>query len=364
MTFNMDRKWDPLWREDTVKDGLVSVFKEPALNPLPGLPNPLFNLLRMNVIPKPNFTRRFKDYDIIHFVGEADLSFPLFSYFTKKPKLLQCVGIFRRGGIYRYYMSERVFLGRIFKRLFLNLADNFLISSSEEKTLLSEMGIPQHKILILPIGVDTDVFQNDETKRTNNLVLFVGRIDRIKGLHILLKALHYLKTPVRLAVVGPRWDEKYAKQIEAMSHAINASGTHKVLFLGELNQKELVPWYQKASLLSCPYLHEPFSNVIRESLACGTPVVSTGTHLYEHGSDGVVLAQKDPKSLAEAIESLLKDKEMRKKCGEEGRRVIERFFSWESIVNDLSEIYESMATGEPSPTQASQLAEPNALYDC
>jgi glycosyltransferase involved in cell wall biosynthesis len=362
MTFNMDKKWNPLWREDTVKDGLVSVFKEPALNPLPSLPNPLFNLFRVNVIPKPNFTRRFKDYDILHFVGEADLSFPLFSCFIKKPKLLQCVGIFRRGGIYRYYMSDRVFLGKIFKRLFPSLADKFVISSDEEKTLLSEMGIPEDKILILPIGVDTDVFRNDETKRTDNLVLFVGRIDRIKGLHILLKALSYLKTPVRLAVVGPRWDEKYAKQIEEMSHAINESGTHKVMFLGELNQKELVPWYQKASLLACPYLYETYSNVIRESLACGTPVVSTGTHLYEQGSDGVVLAPKDPKRLAEAVESLIKDKEMRKKCGEEGRRVVERFFSWESILKDLSEIYESMATGKSHPARTFPVAEPNASY--
>jgi glycosyltransferase involved in cell wall biosynthesis len=134
------------------------------------------------------------------------------------------------------------------------------------------------------------------------------------------------------------------------------------MFLGELNQKELVPWYQKASLLACPYLYETYSNVIRESLACGTPVVSTGTHLYEQGSDGVVLAPKDPKRLAEAVESLIKDKEMRKKCGEEGRRVVERFFSWESILKDLSEIYESMATGKSHPARTFPVAEPNASY--
>jgi glycosyltransferase involved in cell wall biosynthesis len=346
MTLNMVKKWNPLWREDTAKDGLASVFKEPALNPLPRLPNPLFNLFRLNVIPKPSFMRRFKNYDIIHFVGEADLSFPLFSCFIKKPKLLQCVGIFRRGGIYRYYMSDRVYLGKIFRKLFPNLADKFIISSNEEKALLLEMGIPEDKVLILPIGVDTRVFRNDEAKRTDNLVLFVGRIDKIKGLHILLESLSYLKTPVQLAVVGPRWDEKYTKQIEEMAHIINEKSVHKVMFLGELNQKELVPWYQKASLLVCPYLYETYSNVIRESLACGTPVVSTGTHLYEQGSDGVVLAPKDPKKLAEIVESLMKDKEMRKKCGEEGRIIVKRFFSWESIVNDLSEIYESMLNGK------------------
>ena len=342
MTFNMDKKWSPFWTERTEREGATNVFKEAALNPLPGLPNPMFNLLRINVIPKPNFTEKFKDYDIIHFLGEADLSFPIFSYFAKKPKLLQCVGIFRNGGIYRYYTHERAFLGKTFRRVFPKLANKFVISSDEDRALLSEMGIPKDKILVLPIGVDTRVFRADETKRTDNTLLFVGRIDRIKGLHILLKALFYVKTPTKLAVIGPRWDEEYVKEIEGMARTINENGTHEIVFLGTLNQADLVPWYQKASLVICPYLYETYSNVTRESLACATPVISTGTHLREQGPDGVILTEKDPESLAKAIERLLKDKKMREKCGSDGRTVIERFFSWESIVKDLSDIYKSI----------------------
>jgi len=172
----------------------------------------------------------------------------------------------------------------------------------------------------------------------------VGRIDRIKGLHILLEALSYVETPLTLAIVGPKWDREYAKTVEEMSQVINENGIHKVMFLGELNQPDLVPLYQKASLLVCPYLYETHSNLVRECLACGTPVISTGTHLCEHGSDGVVLTSKDPKRLARTIDALMKDEAIRRKCGTDGRMIIEQLFSWESIIKDLSKIYASILT--------------------
>ena len=79
MTFNMNKKWEPVWKEEILKDGMASVFREPAINPFPHLPNPLFSVFKTNIVPKPTFARRFNNYDIIHFVGEADLSFPVFS---------------------------------------------------------------------------------------------------------------------------------------------------------------------------------------------------------------------------------------------------------------------------------------------
>src|SRR3972149_9119981 len=198
MTFNMNKKWEPVWKEEILKDGMASVFREPAINPFPHLPNPLFSVFKTNIVPKPTFARRFNNYDIIHFVGEADLSFPVFSYFVQKPKLLQCVGIFRKGGTYKYYTFERAFLGKIFKKFFPRIADKFVISSKEEKELLVDLGVPESKTIILPIGVDTTIFQPDAAKKAEDVILFVGRMDRIKGLHSLLKALTYIEIPVKL----------------------------------------------------------------------------------------------------------------------------------------------------------------------
>jgi glycosyltransferase involved in cell wall biosynthesis len=342
MTFNMDEKWNPKWTGTSAKNGKSTVFKEPAVNLFPNLPNPLFNLLRMNVLPSLGYLKKLRGYDVIHFISEADLGFPLFSYSIKKPKLLQCVGIFRKGGIFKYYMNDRAFLGKTFTKIFPKLADLFIISSEEEQELLIEMGLQAEKVRILPIGVDTEIFSPDQTKKNDALILFVGRIDKAKGLHSLIEALKYLEVPVQLAIVGPKWDPDYSRRIEEMSRQINEKGFHKITFLGSMDQSSLVSWYQRASILVCPYVYETHSNVAREALSCGTPVLSTGSHLTENGSDGILLTSREPREMANSICTFLRDKQTRDKYGRQGRKMIEEYFSWKSVIKDLVEIYEGM----------------------
>ncbi len=342
MTYNMVKKWKPFWKEKLSREGQTTVFKEPALNPFPGLPNPLSNFLGINVLPKPAFLQKYKDYDILHFVGEADLSFPIFSLFVKKPKLMQCVGIFRKGGICKYYNEERAFIGKTFKKMFHHVADLFVISDIEERRLLQDLAVPREKIAIVPIGVDVGIFKPGCSKRERNTLLFVGRLDRVKGLHILLEALQYLKIPVKLVIIGPSFDPSYSREIEAKSQEVNRRGIHNVIFMGEMVSTDIVSWYQNATILVCPYVYETYSNVVLEALACGTPVLSTGTHLIEDRNDGILLTKKDPLELANAIDNALTDQELLTEFGKAGRRVIEEFFSWDAIINDFTKLYESM----------------------
>ena len=258
--------------------------------------------------------------------------------------MLQCVGIFRKGGTYKYYTFERAFLGKIFKKFFPRIADKFVISSKEEKELLVDLGVPESKTIILPIGVDTTIFQPDAAKKAEDVILFVGRMDRIKGLHSLLKALTYIEIPVKLIVIGPPWDPDYVKEIEVLANSTNAAGFLQIFLLGGTGSIDLARWYQRASVLVCPYIYETHSNVVREALACGTPVVSTGSHLLEDRSDGILLSRQDPKTLAKDISKLLENHDLRERFGKEGRRVIEQLFSWESVVKDLVKTYEDMLT--------------------
>jgi glycosyltransferase involved in cell wall biosynthesis len=342
MTLNMDKKWCPKWKAEMVKDGMTQVFKIPALNPFPKFPSPLFILLRVNVIPNLNFTKKLRNYDIIHFIGEADLSLAISSYFIKKPKIFHCVAIFKHGGIYQHYMFKRPFLRKIFQKYFPLLSNTFIVYSNENKQLLSNLGVPSRKISTLPLGVDTKAFHPNDADKINNLILFVGRIDRIKGLHILINALSYIKTPIQLVVIGPNWDNEYTREIEQMSRAINGKSIHKIKLLGVVDHPVLVSWYQKASILVCPYLYETFSTVALEALACRTPVISTGTHIGDPESDGILVTPKDPRKLADAISTLLENKELREKLGRDGRKTVEERFSWDSIVKQLAEMYRNM----------------------
>ncbi|MFX1535211.1 MAG: glycosyltransferase family 4 protein, partial [Promethearchaeota archaeon] len=266
MALNMDEKWKPSWKEEIEEKGSFRIFKEPALNILPNLPNPLSNLLRMNVFPMPTFVNRIKKYDVIHFVGEVDLSFPLLSYFVSQPKVMHCVGIFRNGGMYHYYTFKRPYLKAVLEKFFPNLADIYLVSSFEERDLLTELGVPKSKIKILLDGIDIQTFKPGRTRKNDNMLLFVGRIERTKGLHLLIAALSYLDIPVKLVIIGPKWNFEYFNEIKRMCKPVNKKGFHRIEILEAMNQNALVTWYQKASILVCPYLYETHSNVVREAL--------------------------------------------------------------------------------------------------
>jgi glycosyltransferase involved in cell wall biosynthesis len=339
MTLNMDEKWKPRWRQETGKNGAATIFKEAAF---PAARCPLvfpLTAFRVNIIPRPLFAEKLKEYDIIHFVGEPDLSFPFFSLSVRKPKLMECVGIFRKGGIYKHYIHDRPFAGAVFKKAFQKIADKFLVSSTEEKNLLMELGVPEKKIAILPTGLDTYIFKHGQVDKADNLLLFVGRIVPIKGLHTLLQALKYIAVPVELNIIGPSENTKYFQEIVRTVRETNRVGFHKVNLIGLLTPAELAGWYQRASLLVCPFVYETYSNVVREALACATPVVTTGSHMFENCSDGIVVTANEPASIAKTITSLLQNSEDRKRLGDAGLKVIEERCSWESVIEEYIRLY-------------------------
>jgi glycosyltransferase involved in cell wall biosynthesis len=331
MTYNMTRKWNPIWREETVDNGLFRVFKVPAFNLASiFLVNPL-ELIKVYVIPKLSFVGRFREYDIIHFQGEADLSFPLFSFFVRKPKLWTSHT--------SYAKLPR--LKRVFKLFFPRIADLYIAIELE---ILSRLGVPKNKSLPwFCFGVDVKTFRPDETKRIDNLILFVGRIDRIKGLHVLLEALSDVISQTQLVIIGPKWDPEYAAICMEKIKQVNSSGFHNVQYLGAMDEESLVPWYQKAAVLVRPDL-DGFSGGLTslEALACATPVIGTGNHLIKNGVNGLRVSPNNAKELAKAINQLLGNKISREEFGREGRRIVENQFSWKKIAEKSVKLYEAV----------------------
>jgi glycosyltransferase involved in cell wall biosynthesis len=341
MAYNMDEKWNVVWSDKTEKNSDFSVFKVAALKPFPFLSiSPLYYPLRLNVWPRPSFRKRFEDYDIIHFLGEADLSLPFFSRSVKKPKIMHCVGI---PGLEQQFIRHST-MRELFVRIFPRLADLYIVFSPDEKRVLLDMGMPENKVLILRYGVDTETFRPDESKRLENLILFVGRIYPVKGLHVLLKSLDYLDFKTQVAIIGPVVDSSYFEQIEKMCSEVNSRGVHTVSCLGEMNQKNLLPWYQRADVLARPDLvgasGAGYSTL--EAFACATPVVGVKNDVVRNDVNGLIVPPDNPKALAEALRKVLTDKYLREKYGKAGRRMIEQEFSLKSIVTRLIEVYEDL----------------------
>jgi len=332
MTFNMDRKWNPKWKGKIETTDGFKVFKIPGFNWFPIAHSDRITM-GINLIPG-RFANRLKEYDIIHF--HEDLSFPLFSYFSKKPKIFHLHGL-------NVDFSKRYFLNRfILKRV----ADLYICLSKLMEKDLAQLGIPEKKIRCLPNGVDVKIFRPLREKK-DNLILFVGRISFIKGLHVLLKSLRYLEKSIHLVIIGPLgWNVKYFDETLKLIDDENKKGIHKITYLGAQDQTDIIKWYQRASIFVLPSFTEGLGVVNLEALSCETPVVATNVggipEVIRDGETGILVPPNNTVKLAEAIQYLLDNEDVRKKFGKEGRRFILENFSHEAIVERLYQIYEEL----------------------
>jgi len=176
------------------------------------------------------------------------------------------------------------------------------------------------------------------------MLLFVGRIEKYKGLHVLLKSLLYVKEPVQLSIIGPLVGEaKYHKRIFELIIKVNEKTAHRVNYLGPKRPTEIIKYYQMASILVVPSLSESFGNVILESLACETPVIASNVggipEIITNYKNGILIPPNDAKKLAKVIEFLLNREELIRKLGEQGRRLVVEKFSVEVVAKKLLEVY-------------------------
>lgn len=333
MTFNMNQKWHPEWKGKTEEVNGVIVHKIPALNWLPIEHSPRITL-NVNVIPG-RYRRLLAEYDIIHF-HETEFSFPLFSFFVKKPKIFHLHGIDTE-------FFKRYFLSRLILK---HVADLYISVSRRMKQDLIELGIPENRTVHLPNSIDTKVFCPGDIK-SENLVLFVGRITAIKGLHILLRSLNYIEQKVNLIIIGPMGSNvQYAQSIQKLMMDENLNHKHKITYMGPKDKTEIIKWYQRASLVVSPSLTEAFGLVNLEAMACGTPVIATNVggipEVVRNCENGLLVPPNNALKLAKAIQCLLDDKDLRSRFGENGRRRALNNFSLEVIVNKVRRIYQTM----------------------
>ena len=334
MTFNMNKKWKPSWRRKIKKMDGVKVFRIPALNWFPITHSGRWTF-KINLIPG-RFTNLLKKYDIIHFHDDLDLSFPLFSYFIRKPKILHLHSF-----DFDYY--KRYFLSRY---IFKNATDIYIALMKTMKDQLIQLGIPKGKVRVLPNFVEIRDFHSAE-KKTDNLLLFVGRITRGKGLHILLKSLSYLEKPTHLVIIGPPdWDLEYFEEVTNLINQENRRGLHKITYLGAKNHDEVMEWCEKASVFVSPSFFEIFPMSILEALSCGASVVATNTggaqEIVKNYKNGIMVPPNNAPRLAKAIQYLLENENVRKKFGEEGRRDVAKNFSSEIVIEKICQIYKEI----------------------
>jgi len=211
--------------------------------------------------------------------------------------------------------------------------------------------IPEEKLVTIPNGVNIDRFKpldvSDLKERLNllsgeKILLSVGKIEKQKGHHLLLKILPDISKvhAVKTIIVG---GGSYLTTLKKMT--VKFGITDKVIFTGEIYHKDLPRYYNLADIFVFPTLmKESFGLVIAEAMACGKPVIASRIGgvptVIEDGKDGFLIKPNNLRDLKEKILVLLGDEKLAKKIGKTAREKVVRRFSVDRMVNDTIKTYE------------------------
>lgn len=226
------------------------------------------------------------------------------------------------------------------------------LSWNERKKLVEFYGITPSKVKVIYPGVNKNLFypissqkilKEKQSNKKERILLYVGRIEPVKGLMTIIEALFLLKKKnislydqIKLIVIGggkkdldlPR-NKEFIRIKESMREK-KLRG--KVIFLGSKKQAELNKYYSAADVLIVPSLYESFGLVVIEALACGTPVIVSQIGemrtIVKEGKNGFSFRPNDPFSLARYIERFFSQEKKLWDGNKISQDVIKRF-SWE-----------------------------------
>jgi D-inositol-3-phosphate glycosyltransferase len=224
-------------------------------------------------------------------------------------------------------------------------------------------------VRVIPPGVDITRFYpipKDEAKEfvgiapSDTMILFVGRIEPLKGIDTLLQAMAELKSAGKLqahcrclAVIGgdpPASKADPGEELVRLRAMVEELGMGDlVAFLGSRNQDTLPYYYSAAEVVVVPSHYESFGLVALEAMACGRPVVASETgglaFLVRDGETGYHVPAADPGALAEKLGRLVGEPDLRRSMGQRAQ-VVAQGYAWPTIVESVVDLYEDVLAKE------------------
>jgi glycosyltransferase involved in cell wall biosynthesis len=296
-------------------------------------------------------------FDIIHLHGYTSFQSVVMHHYAKKygvPYVLQAHGAIPRTGAWRRlkWLFD-VFFGY---RLLRDASKVIALSEIEAKEY-AQAGVSRAKIAIIPNGIDLEEYRNLPPKgifkkrfnigKDKKIILFLGRINRFKGIDCLIDAFAYMTKSAKndnvvLVIAGP--DDGYLNETKVLvdRHEIG----WRVFFSGPLFGMRKIEAYVDASIVaSLDSLKEVvFLLVPLEAAASGTPViVATSNYiatLIKEGNFGLAVECGNVPGLVTALEEILNDENLQKQMGLNGRKFVYEHFGWSNSVDKIVRVYE------------------------
>jgi D-inositol-3-phosphate glycosyltransferase len=250
----------------------------------------------------------------------------------------------------------------------LDLADSIIAANPDERAdLIWRQHAPTSKICTIPPGVDTQLFRPLDQQfcraalnlpAEKPLVLFVGRVDPIKGIDTLINAVGALKSEAiepDVLFVGGDLDaggNPTGPLLNVLEQAQARGVAAQFRFAGSQPQDRLPLYYGAADVVAVPSRYESFGLVAVEAMACGKPVVASRagglTFTIEEGRTGFLAPVGDFLTFAQHLKTLLGNEQLRADFGAAATEGAQRF-SWIAVAESVVHVYRSLVRGAATP---------------
>jgi len=234
-------------------------------------------------------------------------------------------------------------------KLILRSSDRVLLLHSHLTATARELGLKQENTLVLPNGVEAAVTVSEREKAeirkslgikpAEKMILNVGRLVPVKGIDMLIKITDRLLDDgleVKMVIVG---DGPYQEEYENKAK----KWQENIIFTGF--RRDILQLMSACDLFLLPSLSEGLPNVLLEAAACGKPVVASNVggipDIVTHQETGFLAPPEDVDAFVHYIKIILSDGNP-VKMGQAARRAVEERFNWETIINKLEEIYQTV----------------------
>ena len=257
--------------------------------------------------------------------------------------------------------TERRLIGKL---------DRIIAATSDEKEIMRIIyGVSEDNISVVPLGVGPDFFEEklqsyarEKLKFYNEdkIVLAVGRVEPLKGLDVLIRAMSYVdpEMPYQLVIIGG--DKAASAEISRLKDiAMQVGIAHKVKFIGSVDHSKLPIYYRAADVVVIPSFSESFGLVAVEAMASGVPVVASNVGglalTVEHGRAGFLIPPGSSDQFGEKINLLLNDPNLRSDFGKIGVENM-RSYSWDAVAIQLCNVFRLLIEDESIISVTSEVA--------
>lgn len=307
-----------------------------------------------------NLAKNIKSFDLVHITSVFLSVSTLGAYYSKKFKKPYIIS--PRGSLMTVTLKKKAFKKKIYLSLLekRNLAGVSAIhfTSEEEEKEYTNSGLPLHKSIIIPNGLDPTEFEQEvpvglfrkefKISSSKKIVLFLSRISWKKGFDVLIPAFALIKKeePDTILVIAGGDDEGYQAMVKQLIKENNLKIGDDVVFTKMVTGKLKSAAYKESDVfLYTPYA-ENFGMVALESMYFGLPLVmtnTTGTAVVVENAKAGFVVNRDAREVAEKALDILRNKKAAREMAERGRQLVEKKYSWSTIADQFVTEYSKIA---------------------